>query len=251
MYQWNSRMGTHLFRTRRREKQSQHETKVVWWKRRVNVLPCFHFICMVYVTSHLRHVYAPRAIHRWNAAPPGTSRTRIYDLSMLALFYVVLLSQIVLLLCVRAAMTIQADEPWLSCSWWSHSMPSFSTNPNLGHRLRHEEPPAAGDPCDTRSNTHGGPCRRPERTSHTRTRVKTPRWRGGIVRRGGCRTGRNCPRSRTRCSRARGRFYAVVTTYCGGTTVPLLALGLLGLVGALAAEMHLAALAGKHRRFFA
>jgi hypothetical protein len=34
-----------------------------------------------------------------------------------------------------------------------------------------------------------------------------------------------------------------VTTYCGGTTVPLLALGLLGLVGALAAEMHLAALA--------
>ena len=174
-----------------------------------------------------------------------------YELSMLALFYVVLLSQIVLLLCVRAAMTIQADEPWLSCSWWSHSMPSFSTNPNLGHRLRHEEPPAAGDPCDTRSNTHGGPCRRPERTSHTRTRVKTPRWRGGIVRRGGCRTGRNCPRSRTRCSRARGRFCAVVTTYCGGTTVPLLALGLLGLVGALAAEMHLAALAGKHRRFFA
>ena len=77
MYQWNSRMGTHLFRTRRREKQSQHETKVVWWKRRVNVLPCFHFICMVYVTFHLRHVYAPRAIHRWNAAPPGTSRTRI------------------------------------------------------------------------------------------------------------------------------------------------------------------------------
>jgi hypothetical protein len=60
-----------------------------------------------------------------------------------------------------------------------------------------------------------------------------------------------CPRSRTRCSRARGRFCAVVTTYCGGTTVPLLALGLLGLVGALAAEMHLAALAGKHRRFFA
>jgi hypothetical protein len=151
-----------------------------------DVLPCFHFICMVYVTFHLRHVYAPRAIHRWNAAPPGTSRTRIYELSMLALFYVVLLSQIVLLLCVRAAMMIQADEPWLSRSWWSHSMPSFSINPNLGHRLRHEEPPAPGDPCDTRSNTHGGPCRRPARTSHARTRVKTPRWRGGIVRRGGC-----------------------------------------------------------------